>query len=68
MYKGIPDRWRSAAWAALTDAKARSVQLRGRSQPEVGALLEKYRVSSSGLLFRPNPLIGLTIGHPDSVR
>ncbi|KAJ9107386.1 hypothetical protein QFC21_000836 [Naganishia friedmannii] len=44
VYKGIPDRWRSAAWTALTDAKPRGIQSRSGPQPDVGQLLEKYRV------------------------
>ncbi|KAJ9123325.1 hypothetical protein QFC22_001524 [Naganishia vaughanmartiniae] len=53
VYKGIPDRWRSAAWTALTDAKSRGFQSRGRSQPDDGALLEKYRVSSPRPPMKP---------------
>lgn len=44
VYKGIPDRWRSAAWSALIDAKTRHHPAQGITQTDVSALFEKYRV------------------------
>ncbi|KAK0560017.1 hypothetical protein OC844_004021 [Tilletia horrida] len=50
-YKGIPDRWRSAAWLALLERRASEPTVFGGQQPAFSELVARY----DRLLGQPSP-------------